>query len=156
MKQYLIDFFKYNDRANHILLDGLKQLPDKEESTRLFCHLIGAQNKWYNRITKEADDSLFPFSGQILPFDELESNWNESVNRWISFLEKLDDNGFESEVVFARPTDGKKFSAKLLDIALQINYHHIHHRAQILRLIRQQGFKPPATDYILTKLKPAE
>ncbi len=41
----------------------------------------------------------------------------------------------------------------LMDLALQLNYHNIHHRAQINTLISKQGIKPPATDYIFTKLQ---
>jgi uncharacterized damage-inducible protein DinB len=39
----------------------------------------------------------------------------------------------------------------LIDIALQLNYHAIHHRAQIQVLIRQQGLEPDFIDYIGTK-----
>jgi len=35
--------------------------------------------------------------------------------------------------------DGAKWKAELVDIALQLIYHSIHHRAQMQMLIRQQG-----------------
>jgi len=41
----------------------------------------------------------------------------------------------------------------LKDIALQLNYHSIHHRAQIQTIIRQQGMEPDFVDYIGTKYK---
>jgi uncharacterized damage-inducible protein DinB len=41
---------------------------------------------------------------------------------------------------------------KLVDLVLQLNYHSIHHRAQINKLMSQQWIIPPATDYIYTKL----
>jgi uncharacterized damage-inducible protein DinB len=40
-----------------------------------------------------------------------------------------------------------------LDIALQLNYHSIHHRAQMQVLIRQQGMEPDFIDYIGTKYR---
>ncbi|HEY5534408.1 MAG TPA: hypothetical protein VIL99_05685 [Ignavibacteria bacterium] len=40
MKQYLIDFFKYNNWANRKLLDSMMQMPDKEEAVKLFSHFI--------------------------------------------------------------------------------------------------------------------
>ena len=43
--------------------------------------------------------------------------------------------------------------ARLIDIALQLNYHSIHHRAQMQMLIRQQGIEPDFIDYIGTKYK---
>ncbi|MBP9221492.1 MAG: hypothetical protein KBF42_08910 [Chitinophagales bacterium] len=37
---------------------------------------------------------------------------------------------------------------------LQLNYHSIHHRAQMQMLIRQQGLVPDFVDYIGTKYRP--
>jgi uncharacterized damage-inducible protein DinB len=42
---------------------------------------------------------------------------------------------------------------KIKDLMLQLNYHCIHHRAQVNTLISKQGIKPPATDYIFTVLQ---
>ncbi|MGZ3921946.1 MAG: DinB family protein [Bacteroidia bacterium] len=36
-----------------------------------------------------------------------------------------------------------------------MNYHSIHHRAQVNTLMSKQGIKPPATDYIFTVLQEA-
>jgi len=58
-----------------------------------------------------------------------------------------------ADIIFTRPNDGKKMAVILRDLFLQLNYHSIHHRAQINSLISKQGIKPPATDYILTVLK---
>jgi uncharacterized damage-inducible protein DinB len=49
--------------------------------------------------------------------------------------------------------DGGRWKARLIDIALQLNYHSIHHRAQMQMLIRQQGIEPDFIDYIGTKYK---
>jgi len=49
--------------------------------------------------------------------------------------------------------DGGRWAARLIDIALQLNYHSIHHRAQMQVLIRQQGLEPDFIDYIGTKYR---
>jgi uncharacterized damage-inducible protein DinB len=69
MKQYLIDFFKYNDWANRKLLESIRQLPDNVEAVKLFNHLIAAQNKWLNRITKEKDDNAIVWFDKMIPAD---------------------------------------------------------------------------------------
>lgn len=153
MKQYLIDFFKYNDWANKKLLESIRQLPDNGEAVKLFNHLITAQNKWLNRITKEKDDNAIAWFDKMIPADQLENVWSESINNWMNFLEKCKDSDFETEVSFQRPGNEKKYSVKIRDLVLQINYHSIHHRAQINLIIRKQGFEPPKTDYILTVIK---
>jgi uncharacterized damage-inducible protein DinB len=153
MKQYLIDFFKYNDWANRKLLESIRQLPDNVEAVKLFNHLIAAQNKWLNRITKEKDDDAIAWFDKMIPADQLETVWGDGINNWINFLEKCEDSDLETEVSFQRPGNEKKYSVKIRDLVLQINYHSIHHRAQINVIIRKQGFEPPKTDYIMTVLK---
>jgi len=153
MKQYLIDFFHYNDWANRRLLEAIKQVSEKDETVKLFSHLISAQNKWLNRVTNERTDSTNEWFGTPLELEQLESRWNESVTRWLQLLESKNEEDLETTVIFARPSDGKKLSVKLCDLVLQINYHSINHRGQILRLLREQGIKAPATDYILTVFK---
>ncbi len=150
MKQYLIDFFKYNDWANKQMIESIGKLPDKEEAINLFSHVIISLNRWIERATKGSDNKGSNWFDQTFPYDQLEKNWTEILNKWVQYIESVDDAKIESKIVFQRPADGKRYRLKLQDIALQINYHSIHHRAQIYRIIRQQGIAPPATDYIYT------
>lgn len=153
MKEYLLNFFKYNDWAFQRVLGAIAQLPDKDESVQLLSHVIMASNRWYNRVSKEVDDSQMKWSGDTFPFDQLEPIWNELLQKWMKLLEKNNESFLNNYVEFVRPKDGKKMSVKIIDVILQINYHSIHHRAQILRIIRQQGQTPPTTDYIVTAMK---
>ena len=153
MKPYLINFFKYNDWANLKLLATIKQLPDQEEAIKFFSHFITSQDKWMNRITKQIEDSSLTWFNPIFPVDEFETKWKESINRWIAFIENSTNEELEKDIIFVRANDNKKMGVKIMDVILQLNYHSIHHRAQINRIIRQQGLTPPATDYIYTVLK---
>jgi uncharacterized damage-inducible protein DinB len=153
MKQHLVDSFKYNSWANMQLLDAISLLPDPAEAVKLFSHLITSQDKWMNRITQKLDDNKLAWFGEIFALEDIRDKWHESVSNWIRFLESNDASEIEKEIVFTRAVDGKKISVRILDIALQLNYHSIHHRAQINKMIREQGSTPPATDYILTVLK---
>ncbi len=153
MKKYILNFFSYNDWANRKLLDAIQQLPEKEESVKLFSHLITTQDKWMNRITKKAEDKTLHWFDLAFPVENLAAEWTRSVNEWIGFIESLREEELENDVVFTRANDGKKIGVKIIDLALQLNYHSIHHRAQINKLISGQGMKPPATDYIYTALR---
>jgi uncharacterized damage-inducible protein DinB len=152
MKQHLIDTFKYNDWANKKLLEAILQLPDKQEPIRLFSHLITAQDKWFNRITKEVDDAHLNWFGTVFAEEELSQQWQRSVGNWINYIEKNTEDEFQKHIQFSRP-DGKAYQVTIKDVMLQLNYHSMHHRAQINTLIRQQGIKPPLTDYIFTAIK---
>ena len=152
MKQYLLDFFKYNDVSNVTLLASIKKLPEKKDSLKLFSHLITTQNKWFNRISKEVGDSHHEWFGTVFTTEQAEVEWTKSINKWIVIIENATEPGLEEFVRFKRQTDGKEMGISLKDLSLQLNYHSIHHRAQINTLISKQGIKPPATDYIFTKL----
>lgn len=171
IKQYLTDSFRYNDFANKLALEKMRELPEKDECIRFFSHLINSMNKWLGRVEKWGEDVSIP-TGITLPdtqsddrsyksmdwwlpvyeLSELESKWDECLSRWLTFVEsKTEDELFE-EVEFYG-FDGGQWAAALKDIALQLNYHSIHHRAQIQYLIRQQGIDPAFVDYIGTKYR---
>jgi len=152
MKQYLIDFFQYNKDANLKLLGAVRQLPEPEACIRLFSHFITTQRKWMNRVTKTEDDAMHAWFGEIFPPDSLEELWIASVQEWIDVIAQASEAQLETCIVFNRPSDSRPMGVTLQDIALQLNYHCIHHRAQVNTIIRQQGFTPPPTDYILTRL----
>jgi uncharacterized damage-inducible protein DinB len=150
MKEYLIETFLFNDSANNNMLKKIHELPDKQGCIKFFSHLINSQNKWMARILRHFSSPQMSWWDPVYPFEQLEEKWNESLNVWIDFLQsKIEEEIFE-EVEFTG-YDGGKWKARLVDIALQLNYHSIHHRAQMQMLIREQGIEPDFIDYIGTK-----
>lgn len=156
MKEYLLDTFRYNDWANKQLLDAISALPERGEVIKLFSHLITAQDKWFNRVGKEKEDSAFAWSAPVFLEIELAEQWKKSVDKWIHFLENHTEHELNQAISFIRASDGRTMSVAIKDVMLQLNYHSIHHRAQINSLLSQQGIKPPVTDYIFTVLKEIE
>ncbi|HMG13800.1 MAG TPA: DinB family protein [Saprospiraceae bacterium] len=152
MKQYLIDTFKYNDFANKKLLEKISSLLDKDYCIKLFSHLINSQIKWMARIKQDPNAQDMNWWEPVYKLEELESNWDKSLKSWVSYLESLSKEEIEEKVSFIG-FDGGCWEAKLLDIALQLNYHSIHHRAQMQTIIRQQGLTPDFLDYIGTVYK---
>jgi uncharacterized damage-inducible protein DinB len=152
IKQYLIDTFKYNDYANKLILQKTKILPEKNEAVKLFSHLINSQIKWLARILQDPNAPEMSWWEPVYNLDELENKWDDSLKIWIDFLsDKTEEQLFDD--AFFTGVDGGKWTAKLKDIPLQLNYHSIHHRAQIQAIIRKQGLKPDFVDYIGTVYK---
>jgi uncharacterized damage-inducible protein DinB len=149
MKQYLIDTFKFNDRANRQVLGKIAELPAKEESIRFFSHLINSQNKWIARLAAFPKDPNLSWWDPVYPFDDLLRQWERSLGAWIDLIEKKTEAELFEEVKWVG-FDGAVWTAPLKDIALQLNYHSIHHRAQIQSIIRRQGLEPDFVDYIGT------
>lgn len=152
MKNYLIDTFNYNDSTNKKLLNKIKLLNDKKESIRLFSHLINCQYKWMARIKQDPNANKMSWWEPIYDFDKLEEEWSKSLEPWISYITARTDEELSTETTFVGFDDGL-WAATPQDIALQLNYHSIHHRAQIQTVIRQQGIEPDFVDYIGTKYR---
>jgi uncharacterized damage-inducible protein DinB len=152
MKQYLIDTFNYNDTTNKKLVGKIKLLTNKDEAVKLFSHLINCQYKWMARILKDPDANTMSWWDPVYPVDDLEKEWEESLTPWINYINARTDEVLATEVEFVG-FDGSLWAASPLDIALQLNYHSIHHRAQIQTLIRQEGIEPDFVDYIGTKYR---
>ena len=152
MKQYLIDTFRFNDHANKMMLEKIKQLPEKTEAVKYFSHLINSQNKWLKRIQFFPADPKMDWWEPLYELAQLEGEWNKSVQAWIDYVGNKSEDELNNEVKFVG-YDGATWSCGLKHIALQLNYHSIHHRAQVQTIIRQQGLEPDFVDYIGTKYK---
>lgn len=153
MKEYLANYFRYNDNANIRLLDTIQQLPDATECVRLFSHLINAQNKWYNRVSKQTGDHNMDWSLPLYTGAQLKDEWSGSISKWLSLLAVSSGEQLQEYILFNRQSDHKTIRVKLADIMFQLNCHSVHHRAQINKLISAQGFPVPLTDYIFSVLE---
>lgn len=151
-KNYLVDTFNYNDFTNKNLLKKIKLLNNKNECIRLFSHLVNSQYKWMARIVKDPKAREMSWWDPVYEFENLESEWTKSLIPWINYIQLRTDDELSTEVTFIGFDDGA-WAASPKDIALQLNYHSIHHRAQIQTIIRQQGFEPDFVDYIGTKYR---
>ena len=152
MKRYLIDTFRFNDEANQKMIQKITELPDPKGAVRYISHLINSQIKWLARIKEYPNNPSLDWWTPEYPLTELNERWIQSVAEWIHFIEGKTEDQLLEDAHFIG-FDGGHWSAPLKDIALQLNYHSIHHRAQIQVLIREQGLEPDFIDYIGTKYK---
>ena len=152
MKQHLLETFRYNDHANKLALAKIREIPEKDECVRLFSHLINSMNKWLGRIRQSPGYTELHWWEPTYDLNQLEAKWSECFECWMAFIGSKTEAELSDEVEFIG-FDGHDFAAVLQDIALQLNYHSVQHRAQIQYLIRQQGVAPDFVDYIGTKYR---
>lgn len=152
MKEYIIDTFEFNDTTNKNLLLKIERLPERKECIKLFSHLINSQYKWMGRIVHDPAAPEMSWWDPVYPLEQLCHEWSKSLEQWIDYLTPLTEEQIAEEVTFVG-YDGGTWAARLIDIALQLNYHSIHHRAQIQTIIRGQGLEPDFVDYIGTKYR---
>ena len=149
MKEYLIKTFQYNDFANKKQIEKIGQLSDPGECVKLMSHLINSMYKWLARVNHVPGAKDMSWWDPQYNYEELESKWSDSVTKWIAFIETKSDAELHEYVRFIG-FDGGEWEARYEDIALQLNYHSIHHRAQMQKIIRSQGLEPDFLDYIGT------
>lgn len=152
LKEYLIETFKFNDAANKQVLGKIKLLANVDQSVKLFSHLINTQCKWMATIMHQPDCEKMNWWEPVYNYERLEKEWDKSTGIWINYITKKTDEELLTETVSVN-FENAVWAALLKDIALQLNYHSIHHRAQIQMIIRQQGIEPDFLDYIGTKVK---
>jgi uncharacterized damage-inducible protein DinB len=152
LKKYLSETFRYNDKANRKVLEKTKALFDNGEVIRLLSHLVNCQFKWMARITQDPKAQEMDWWKPLYEIEDIESKWAKSLNLWLDYIESKTESELLTEVTFIG-FDGGLFAATPADIALQLNYHSIHHRAQMQTLLRQQGVAPDFLDYIGTKYR---
>lgn len=151
-RHFLIDTFQFNDQANKRLLEKVRAIPDKKQAIKFLSHLINCQYKWMARIQQDPEVDKMDWWDPVYDLEEIESQWRKSLSIWIDYINASTDETLLNEVTFPG-YDGTMFAATPKDIALQLNYHSIHHRAQIQTLIRQQGVEPDFLDYIGTRYR---
>lgn len=155
MKTFLIDTFQWNDKANRQVLAKIRTLPSQEEPIKFFSHLINSQNKWIKRIEVFPKDPNMDWWKPIYKPDELEPEWEKSIKAWLDLINSKPEEELFEDVKWVG-FDGGTYTGALKDVALQLNYHSIHHRAQIQSIIRKQGVEPDFVDYIGTVYRKLE
>ncbi len=155
MRDYLMETFAFNDATNKRLLKKIETIPDKKECIKFFSHLINCQYKWMARVTNDPQAIQMSWWDPVYEVNELESEWDNSLKAWIDYIKQKSENELSSDVIFTG-FDGARWAATPKDIALQLNYHSIHHRAQMQIILRQQGVEPDFVDYIGTRYRRLE
>lgn len=151
-KDHLIELFEFNDKTNKKLFKKIGTLDDQAECIRFACHLINCQYKWMARLVDNERSTDMSWWEPLYALDQLEGEWNRSIEPWFEFINSQTDEDLLSERVFTG-FDGGDWAATPRDIALQLNFHSIHHRAQIQAIIRSQGVEPDFVDFIGTKAR---
>ncbi len=151
-KDHLVELFEFNDKTNKQLFKKIGSLTDQTESIRLTSHLINCQYKWMTRIVDSERAVEMSWWEPLYTIDQFETEWIKSIQPWLDFIRSQTDEELSTERIFIG-MDGGNWAATPRDIALQLNFHSIHHRAQIQAIIRSQGVEPDFVDFIGTKAR---
>ena len=146
METLFNQLFDYNFYCNKNLIAKVKEMGDvPENSGRLFSHILNAHHIWNKRlINEERSYDVW----QIHNIKDWEDIHYENQRATFEVIRNTDD--FNKRVEY-ETTSGRIFTNDLKDILFHIVNHSTHHRGQILKDFRENGFEPLALDYIFFK-----
>ena len=152
MQTYFEDLYAYHRWANSAVLRTMSEAMDVPPSaSTLFSHLLNAHFTWLDRI--ENRPSAFAIWHEH-PVANLATLSEQAYQRTTALLQSRNYKANFGTIVHYQNTKGVKFQDTVQEILTHVSDHTTHHRAQVVRELRQHGVAPPATDYIFYKRTP--
>ncbi len=151
MRDHLVDMFNFNTDANRRMVAAVRDISDNHEMIKHLSHLANCQYKWMERIIVTPEAAALDWWDPVYPPDDLIFRFKDSAQRWVDYLNKLNDDQLEHVIQYNLGASSIA-EAKIKDIALQLIFHSFHHRAQIQMMIREKGGRPGFIDYIGSRI----
>jgi uncharacterized damage-inducible protein DinB/uncharacterized protein YciI len=147
-----LQLLEYDRWANTQIGNTLAQLPAPHaQAERLFAHLVGAAELWYERVAG-GDYGKLAVWPEGVPLAEVRQRLEAVAQRWREHLERADGNELARVVEF-RNTAGQPCADPLEAIVRHVASHGAHHRGQIASLLRAAGHAPENLDFIVWRRK---
>ena len=143
--EHLRELFVYNDWANRRIITALKNAPSKR-ARELMAHVLITENEYFERLYGK-DSTGFDF-WQNLTIEELGDLARQTAENYERVLNKFDDEGLGATSEY-RTSEGERVKNDFREIFTHVLFHSMMHRGQVLTAIRESGFAPPVTDYII-------
>lgn len=119
-------------------------IPDK--AMRWFAHVLASEQAWLARLNGRDSRSLPIWPDWSLA--ECEGLAKDIHDGYAAFLEGLQEDNLNATVTYQNQT-GNTYTTGIADILTHISMHGAYHRGQIASNLREAGFEPVGTDFIL-------
>ena len=158
MKEFLLEYIRYNDWANKritkFILDNCSaEQVDREIKSsfpsliKTLLHIWGAESIWLQRLKGDSPEVWkgSTFSGSV---QELCVEISQTDQHFIDFAESCGEAFLLSPFAY-KNLEGKEFTNSRADAILHCVNHSSFHRGQLITLLRQLDFAQlTSTDYI--------
>ena len=155
--------FRYSDWANQRLLDCCAPLADARldqpfdigcgSLRRTLIHLYNGEHVWLQRW-RSRPETPWPDEGEIVGIPALRERFRQTAAERKDFLSSIAEEAMEQLIVY-RDSRGAWFQAALADMLMQAGTHSVHHRAQIVNMLRRLGAETPELDFMYWRREPA-
>ncbi|THD67567.1 hypothetical protein E7Z59_07855 [Robertkochia marina] len=150
MNDFFKEIFAYHSKLNRetILYFQEHETAITPQMRRLFCHMLNAHQLWNARILNTPAFSVFQLH-EPEKYPELERH-NTELSLNILQTYPL------SDLINYQDTQGNEFENSIKEILFHIGNHHMHHRGQLMTMLRDAGLEPLIIDYIYVSRKPRQ
>ncbi len=147
MKTFFKSLLNYNQWANESVLNSVisGKISD-EKMLSILNHIISAQILWYDRISGRGDNLIRPW--HQFPLEKLSGEFLNNTNQWLKLLSSADEYFWNKEFAY-KNSIGDSFKSSYTDVFTHVINHSSYHRGQIALRMRELGFNPVLTDYIV-------
>ncbi len=158
MLEAIRELYRHNLAVREKLFAALRELSDEEYRRDLktgvgrICytlwHMAESEDYWFGRVLVGDGPRLPEVKRERLPPPaELPAVWQPVVDRTTAYLAGLADADLEREVAW-RWSSGEAVRFTVGKALLHVMTHEIHHRGQVVAMLRLLGHEPPYTDLI--------
>lgn len=134
--------------ANGLILDSLKASanPNKSAIEKL-GHVLLGEKFWLLRILGQAEKTKTSDFWSCETVDDCKRIFNETRSEYENFFAALTEEKLEEKVTYTN-SEGNTYTNSLREIFIHVFFHSVHHRGQILDVIRANDETPPYVDFI--------
>lgn len=143
--EHLRQLFAYNDWANRRIIVALKTF-NSPRSLEIAAHLLITEKEYYERLYGK-NSSGFDFWPK-LSLDECGALARETAEVFEKLLRRFDDEGLDIRTRY-HSSEGIPFENTYRELLTHVLFHSSIHRGNIVLRLREDGFEPPMTDYII-------
>ena len=143
--EHLRKLYTYNDWANRRLITALKNSPS-EKGQKLLAHVLITEAEYFQRLHGK-DSTGFDF-WQERSLEDLSKLAHENAENYERLLKKFDDEGL-GQIARYFTSEGEAVENTFREVLTHVLLHSMNHRGQVNTAIRESGFTPPSTDYII-------
>jgi uncharacterized damage-inducible protein DinB len=153
--------FDYTEWSNNLALEAAATLTDENLHRDVgishhsifgtLVHMAGAEWIWWERWNGRSpgkDEAWSLWSTESCgDLATLKEHWRVMIDGRTQFISNLDEDRLNAELPF-KLLSGDPSSMRLVNQMQHVVNHATMHRGQIVGMIRQLGFEPPATDLL--------
>jgi len=146
MKNYFLRLFTFDNWANNLIIKSLEENNINDERiVRILSHVAHAQHNWYYRFIKPQNDVPV---WDVLSFKEIAVRFEENGKLWLHAIETMREEDLTIPLSYLNLKKEPNMDT-VQDVFAHVVNHASYHRGQVIYLIRECGFTPPATDLII-------